>query len=154
MKQHRRAAQFRQTGYTGGIHDADSAAGAAAVAATLAASGVGVGVLAGTGDPFAREAVDSGAITAEFQRTAVDCADTVLLESGPGHATRCARTPLSIEFQRARQRLIRDKHPAEVVRASLEELNLGVCGSRRRRCAATGQNWCRSTSTLSAVTGW
>src|SRR5690242_909923 len=79
----------------GGIHDGTSAAMAAAVAAPLAARGMRVGCLAGTAYLFTEEAVAAGAVTQRFQDVAVACEETVLLESGPGHATRCAPSPFA-----------------------------------------------------------
>ena len=73
----------------GGIHDARSAAMAAAVTAPLVARGVKVGALCGTAYLFTDEAVETGAITEQFRQAALDCTTTTLLESGPGHATRC-----------------------------------------------------------------
>ena len=75
--------------FAGGIHDARSAAMVAAMAAPLADRGAAVGVLMGTAYLFTAEAVETGAITQTFHDEAVACADTVLLETAPGHATRC-----------------------------------------------------------------
>ena len=52
--------------FAGGIHDARSAALVAALAGPLAARGVKVGVLVGTGYLFTREAVTTGAIVSRF----------------------------------------------------------------------------------------
>ncbi|UGS36425.1 type I polyketide synthase [Capillimicrobium parvum] len=117
----------------GGIHDARSAAMAATVAAPLAARGAAVGVLMGSAYVFTREAVDSGAITAGFQAEALRCARTVLLESGPGHATRCAPTPFAETFARERRRLMGGGATPAAVHDALEHLSLG-----RLRVAAKG----------------
>ena len=67
--------------FAGGIHDARSAAMAAAAAATLAAKGAKVGVLMGTAYLFTEESVAAGAIQPAFQDVAVTCDTTVLLET-------------------------------------------------------------------------
>lgn len=119
--------------FAGGIHDALSASMVAAMAAPLAELGVRIGVLMGTAYLFTEEAVSSGAIVRGFQHEAVRCDRTVLLETGPGHATRCVETPYVQTFQEERRRLAREgKSPEEIWRA-LEELNLG-----RLRIASKG----------------
>lgn len=119
--------------FAGGIHDALSASMVAAMAAPLAELGVRIGVLMGTAYLFTEEAVSSGAIVRGFQSEAVRCDRTVLLETGPGHATRCVDTPYVHTFQEERRRLAGEgKSPDEVWRA-LEELNLG-----RLRIASKG----------------
>ncbi len=119
--------------FAGGIHDGLSAAMVAAIAAPLAARGVQVGVLMGTAYLYTEEAVSHGAITAAFQRAAVAGERTALLESGPGHATRCLPSPFVDDFAAERLRLLtEDVAPAER-RDRLEELNIG-----RLRIAAKG----------------
>ena len=73
----------------GGIHDGRSAAMAAATAAEVSARGARVGALMGTAYLFTREAVQAGAIAPRFQAAALAAEQTALLESGPGHTTRC-----------------------------------------------------------------
>src|SRR5215470_10080055 len=85
--------------FAAGIHDALSASMVAAMAAPLAERGAKVGVLLGTAYLFTKEAVSSGAIVPGFQDEAVRCDRTVLLESGPGHSTRCADTAFAALFQ-------------------------------------------------------
>ena len=86
--------------FAGGIHDACSTAMVAAMAAPLVERAVRVGVLLGTAYLFTEEAVTAGAITPGFQREALRCSGTVLLESGPGHTTRCADTAFAADFRR------------------------------------------------------
>jgi acyl transferase domain-containing protein len=117
----------------GGIHDARSAAMAAAVTAPLVARGVMVGALCGTAYLFTDEAVETGAITEQFRQAALDCNTTTLLESGPGHATRCVPSPFTDDFRATRRDLVREGVPHEEVRERLEALNLG-----RLRVAAKG----------------
>ncbi|HEU4403010.1 MAG TPA: beta-ketoacyl synthase N-terminal-like domain-containing protein, partial [Candidatus Polarisedimenticolia bacterium] len=119
--------------FAAGIHDALSASMVAALAAPLAERGARLGVLLGTAYLFTREAVESGAIVEGFQKAAIECARTVLLETGPGHATRCVDSPYAGSFERERRRLLSEGLPAEDVRARLEELNLG-----RLRAASKG----------------
>jgi acyl transferase domain-containing protein/NAD(P)H-dependent flavin oxidoreductase YrpB (nitropropane dioxygenase family)/NAD(P)-dependent dehydrogenase (short-subunit alcohol dehydrogenase family) len=119
--------------FAGGIHDALSAALVATLAAPLTARGMKIGILMGTAYLFTHEAVRSGAITAEFQRQALECQETVLLESGVGHATRAARTPFADEFLQTKQELLKSGAGSDEVRIRLELLNVG-----RLRIAAKG----------------
>jgi acyl transferase domain-containing protein/NAD(P)H-dependent flavin oxidoreductase YrpB (nitropropane dioxygenase family) len=119
--------------FAGGIHDGLSAAMVAATAARLTARGMKIGVLMGTAYLFTHEAVGCGAITAEFQRQALGCAETVLLDSGFGHAIRCVRTPFADEFNAVRSQLVRAGKCPEEVRRELDVLNLG-----RLRLASKG----------------
>ncbi|UCC31291.1 MAG: SDR family NAD(P)-dependent oxidoreductase, partial [Phycisphaerales bacterium] len=119
--------------YAGGIHDALSASIVAALAAPLTERGVRVGVLLGTSYLFTKEAVATGAIVEGFQQEAVACDRTVLLESGVGHATRCADTPFGKQFTRQKDRLVAEGRTGEEIREVLELLNLG-----RLRIASKG----------------
>jgi acyl transferase domain-containing protein/NADP-dependent 3-hydroxy acid dehydrogenase YdfG len=121
--------------FAGGIHDATSAAMVAAAAAPLAERGVRVGVLAGTAYLFTEEAVRGGAITERFQQAAVAGDRTVLLESGPGHATRCLASPFADEFLEERRRVRREGLSGDEQRLHLEGLNIG-----RLRVAAKGSD--------------
>ena len=119
--------------FAGGIHDALSAAMVAVLAAPLVARGMKIGVLMGTAYLFTTEGVASGAITAEFQRQALDCRETILLESGVGHATRCVPSPFADEFLTAKHELVRSGTEPDEIRTRLELLNIG-----RLRLAAKG----------------
>jgi acyl transferase domain-containing protein/NAD(P)H-dependent flavin oxidoreductase YrpB (nitropropane dioxygenase family) len=119
--------------FAGGVHDERSAAMVAAMAAPLAQRGAQVSVLMGTAYLFTAEAVAAGAILAGYQRAARDCTATALLETSPGHVTRCADTPYVTSFREARQRLAASGVPQQQAWAELEELNLG-----RLRIAAKG----------------
>jgi NAD(P)H-dependent flavin oxidoreductase YrpB (nitropropane dioxygenase family) len=119
--------------FAGGIHDRLSAGMVAALSAGLAEKGVKVGVLLGTAYLFTKEAVESGAITARFQQEALRCGETVLLETGPGHAIRCIPTPYADTFEAEKRKLLAEgKSPLEVGIA-LERMNLG-----RLRVASKG----------------
>ncbi|HEY0582352.1 MAG TPA: beta-ketoacyl synthase N-terminal-like domain-containing protein, partial [Chloroflexota bacterium] len=111
--------------FAGGIHDEVSAAMVAALAAPLAERGVRVGVLLGTAYVFTEEAVRSGAIVPTFQQVALNCDRTALLESGPGHATRCAPSPYVDDFEREKERLRQSGLDGEQLRMALEGLNVG-----------------------------
>ena len=119
--------------FAGGIHDALSAAMVQALAVPLVERGVRIGVLMGTAYLFTPEAVETGAIGLAFQDEALACHRTTLLESGVGHATRCAQTPFAEEFRSTRRRLLAEGRPPEEVRVQLELLNVG-----RLRIAAKG----------------
>ncbi len=119
--------------FAGGVHDARSAAMVGALCAPLAARGAKVGVLMGTAYLFTHEAVDSGAIQPGFQEEALRCEATSVLETAPGHATRCAPTPFVQAFAEERRRLEAQGIDPKQIWARLEELNLG-----RLRIAAKG----------------
>ena len=119
--------------FAGGVHDERSAAMVAVLAAPLTARGAKVGVLMGTAYLFTEEAVAGGAILPAFQHEAVTCEDTVLLETSPGHATRCAETDYVRDFRAAKDRLQATGASKDEMWAELEQLNLG-----RLRIAAKG----------------
>ncbi|MGI5500419.1 SDR family oxidoreductase [Lentzea sp. CA-135723] len=117
--------------FAGGIHDARSAAMIDAMTAPIAANGAAVGVLVGTAYLFTEEAVQHGAIQPVFQQVALECEDTALLETSPGHAVRCAQTSYVDTFEQARAELkgLSKQESWE----QLEQLNLG-----RLRLASRG----------------
>ncbi|MEV6929359.1 SDR family NAD(P)-dependent oxidoreductase [Dactylosporangium sp. NPDC051485] len=122
-----------QVFFAGGIHDARSAAMVAAMAGPLAQRGVQVGALMGTAYLFTREAVECGAIQPLFQREALDATVTALLETAPGHVTRCLHTPYVDDFHRMRRELDAAGVDARQVWEQLETLNVG-----RLRIASKG----------------
>ncbi len=111
--------------FAGGIHDSRSAAMVSALAAPLAEQGVKIGVLMGTAYLFTKEAVGAGAVVQGFQDAAAGCRETVLLESGTGHITRCARSPFVESFRALRRGMLREGRPAEEIKDELENFNLG-----------------------------
>ncbi len=119
--------------FAGGIHDAASGAMVSAIAQPLVERGMKIGVLLGTAYLFTQEIVSTGSLTQGFQSVAVECQDTVLLETGPGHAIRCADTNYVHSFEAEKQRLKSDGRPPEVIRDELENANLG-----RLRIASKG----------------
>lgn len=119
--------------FAGGIHDSLGGAMVSALAQPLIERGIKVGVLLGTGYLFTHEIVSTGAIVPGFQQEALRTERTVLLETGPGHATRCAETTFYHTFEEEKLRLKRSNAPAERIREELEHLNLG-----RLRIASKG----------------
>ncbi|MFC6015938.1 SDR family oxidoreductase [Plantactinospora solaniradicis] len=125
-----------QVFFAGGIHDARSAAMVAALAGPLARRGVQVGVLMGTAYLFTREAVECGAIQPLFQREAIAATGTAVLETAPGHVTRCLPSPYVDDFQRVRQELVAAGAAGRQVWEQLEMLNVGrlrIASKGRRR---------------------
>ncbi len=119
--------------FAGGIHDELSAAMTCALAAPLTSLGVKVGFLLGTAYLFTREAVDSGAIVERFQKEAINCDKTVILQSGPGHAIRCIESPYKDEFEKRKQDMVDQKRPSQEVKEHLEMMHMG-----RLRIASKG----------------
>ena len=111
--------------FAGGIHDAVSSAIVQVLAAPLANKGVKIGILMGSSYIFTKEIVNSNAIVPTFQRNAVDCDRTVCLQSGPGHASRCADTPFAKTFFRQRIELRKQKVPVSESREALDKLIMG-----------------------------
>lgn len=120
--------------FAGGVHDAVSSAMVQVLAAPLAARGVKVGVLMGSAYLFTREIVASGSIVSQFQREVLDCERTINLESGPGHASRCAYTPFAEEYMKKRKELREQQVPGDEARQVLDQLILG-----RLRIASKGR---------------
>jgi len=120
--------------FAGGIHDAASSAMVQVLVAPLVARGARVGILMGSAYLFTEEIVASGAIVPQFQKEVIDCERTVNLESGPGHASRCAYTPFAQEFFRTRIEHRENGMPADESRAILDDLILG-----RLRIASKGR---------------
>jgi len=111
--------------FAGGVHDARSSAMVAAMAAPLIARGVAVGVLMGTAYLFTEEAVTHGAIRPLFQQQVIDAKRTDLLETAPGHATRCASSPFTASFRDLETQLRGSGLPDREVWERLEQLNVG-----------------------------
>jgi acyl transferase domain-containing protein/NAD(P)H-dependent flavin oxidoreductase YrpB (nitropropane dioxygenase family) len=119
--------------FAGGIHDARSAVMVAALAAPLARRGVGIGLLMGTAYLFTKEAVDCGAIQPLFQRQVLRAERTELLETAPGHATRCVTSPFAERFLAIKDELRARGLLDRQVWEELELLNVG-----RLRIASKG----------------
>ena len=121
--------------FAGGVHDSLSSLMVASLAAPLAERGVRLGVLMGTAYLFTSEAVSSGAITARYQQEAVKSRQTVLVESGIGHMTRCLPTPFVDAFVQRKRSLLQEGVDGDHLRQELEDLNIG-----RLRMASKGIN--------------
>ncbi len=119
--------------FAGGVHDERSAAMVAALAAPLTRAGVPVGLLMGTGYLFTEEAVAAGAIQPLFQRHIVAAERTDLLETAPGHATRCAHSEFTAQFAGLKRDLAGQGVPDRDVWERLEQFNVG-----RLRLASKG----------------
>ncbi|MFI1369184.1 SDR family oxidoreductase [Streptomyces griseochromogenes] len=119
--------------FAGGIHDERSSAMVAALAAPLSARGVAVGVLMGTAYLFTEEAVDRTAVRPLFQRQVLAARRTELLETAPGHATRCVHSPFTAGFAGVKDELRSQGVPDRQVWEQLERLNVG-----RLRVASKG----------------
>ncbi len=119
--------------FAGGIHDAFSTAMISVMAAPLAARGVKIGVLMGTAYLYTQEAVATGAILPQFQAQALEHAETVLLETAPGHETRCLESPFAADFNAEKARMEQAGLDKKEIWAELEKLNVG-----RLRIAAKG----------------
>ncbi|SEJ65859.1 polyketide-type polyunsaturated fatty acid synthase PfaA [Dyadobacter sp. SG02] len=119
--------------FAGGIHDAFSAAMISVMAAPLAARGVKVGVLMGTAYLYTQEAVATGAILPQFQAQALEHTETVLLETAPGHETRCLESPFAADFNAEKAKMEEAGLDKKEIWAELEKLNVG-----RLRIAAKG----------------
>ncbi|MFE7773667.1 SDR family NAD(P)-dependent oxidoreductase [Streptomyces sp. NPDC057445] len=117
----------------GGIHDERSSAMAAALAAPLTARGCAVGVLMGTAYLFTEEAVGRGAVQPLFQRQVLAARSTTLLETAPGHATRCVPSPFSDGFRALAAGLRNEGADDREIWERLERVNVG-----RLRIAAKG----------------
>ena len=105
----------------------------AALSAPLAECGVAVGVLIGTAYLFTEEAVAASAIVPRYQQEAIRCQETVLLETGPGHAIRAIATPYAETFEQEKRRLQAEGRKPDEIREVLETLNVG-----RLRVASKG----------------
>jgi hypothetical protein len=112
---------------------------AAAAAATLAARGAKVGVLMGTAYLFTEEAVSAGAIQPAFQDVAVGCDTTVLLETAPGHATRCVETDFVRAFAARKAELEAAGVDPKARWAELETSTSAGCASPPRASCATSR---------------
>ncbi|MEU9957760.1 SDR family NAD(P)-dependent oxidoreductase [Streptomyces sp. NPDC050982] len=122
-----------QVFFAGGVHDERSSAMVAALAAPLTARGAAVGVLMGTAYLFTDEAVECGAVQPLFQQQVMAATRTTLLETAPGHATRCVPSPFSENYRDFEAELRERGVPERRIWEELERLNVG-----RLRIASKG----------------
>jgi NAD(P)H-dependent flavin oxidoreductase YrpB (nitropropane dioxygenase family) len=128
--------------FAGGVHDERSAAMVAALAAPLTSRGAAVGVLMGTAYLFTEEAVARGAIQPLFQRQVRAAERTTLLETAPGHATRCLPSSFTDGYREHEGRLRSAGAADRRIWEELEQLNIGRSGrSARRASSPTACSW-------------
>jgi acyl transferase domain-containing protein/NAD(P)H-dependent flavin oxidoreductase YrpB (nitropropane dioxygenase family) len=129
--------------FAGGIHDGLSSALLQVMVAPLAELGVKIGIIMGTAYVFTKDIVESGAVLENFQTTIINSDDTVNLTTGPGHASRCARTPFVNQFFDAQKKLINNTDtPTDDVREELDSLILGtlrVASKGKTRAKTSGK---------------
>ncbi|SHM26382.1 type I polyketide synthase [Streptomyces yunnanensis] len=126
--------------FAGGVHDKRSAAMVAALAAPLTARGVAVGLLMGTAYLFTEEAVNRGAVRPSFQRQVLAARRTELLETAPGHVTRCVSSPFTDEFRGAKEELRERGVPERQAWERLEQLNVGRLRIASKGVERTGES--------------
>src|SRR5262245_15682045 len=97
----------------------------AALAVPLVERGAAIGVLMGTAYVMTGEAVATGAITPAFLDAALGCDATVLLETSPGHATRCVASEYVAAFAARKAELVAAGTEVRDMWTELEGLNLG-----------------------------
>ncbi|MFI9723354.1 SDR family oxidoreductase [Streptomyces sp. NPDC052396] len=119
--------------FAGGVHDERSAAMVAALSTGLTRRGAAIGLLMGTAYLFTREAVECGAVRPVFQHTVLGAQSTVLLDTAPGHVTRCVPSPFTDTYRTHQEELRRQGVPGRQAWERLERLNLG-----RLRIASKG----------------
>ena len=122
--------------FAGGIHDRLSVSMLEAITTPLTKRGVRIGVVLGTAYLFTHEAVDTGALSKTYQEVVSGCDETGLLETGPGHSTRCVLTPYYDTFEKEKRRLLEGQVPRDRIKKNLEYMNLG-----RLRIAAKGEKF-------------
>ncbi len=119
--------------FAGGISDSFSTAIVSALSIALVAKGAKVGVLMGTAYLFTEEAVATGAILQQFQDQAIEKTDTRLVETAPGHETRCIDSPFVDFFENEKNRFLAEDIDKKEAWEKLEALNVG-----RLRIASKG----------------
>ncbi|MFH8388974.1 SDR family NAD(P)-dependent oxidoreductase [Streptomyces sp. NPDC018036] len=127
------SAEALEVFFAGGVHDERSAAMVAALAAPLTSRGAAVGVLMGTAYLFTDEVVARGAIQPLFQRQVRAADRTTLLETAPGHATRCVPSSFTEGYREHEGRLRSEGVADRRIWEELERLNIG-----RLRLASKG----------------
>jgi acyl transferase domain-containing protein/acyl carrier protein len=95
---------------------------------------------------YTDEAVATNAIIESYRETVITASTTVNLETGAGHASRCAVTPFTHEFQQLKDKYISEGLSGYQLREELEKLTLG-----RLRLATKGLK--RDCSGIISVSG-
>ncbi|MDR0308503.1 MAG: SDR family NAD(P)-dependent oxidoreductase, partial [Coriobacteriales bacterium] len=119
--------------FAGGIHDAISSLFIRVLAAPLTARGIQVGLQCGTAYLYTKEAIQSKAITENYQKQLIEKDQTVILQSGGGQDTRCIPSQFTDLFFEEKARLQKEGLSSGEVIQKLEDLNLG-----RLRVASKG----------------
>lgn len=122
--------------FAGGISNKLSGAMVSSIAASLAHKGANIGIVLGTPYIYTKEIVETGAILGQFQKKVIQQKNTVLLESGFGHATRCVVSPFVDYFNKEKSKLLKNNATRSETLAHLEKLNIG-----RLRIASKGLKW-------------
>ena len=73
-----------------------------------------------------------------FQQAALACQDTVLLQTAPGHAIRCAPTPYCDDFERERRRLVSQGYDSWFFIAADYAFGKNMVSESQRVLAAAG----------------
>ena len=111
--------------FAGGIADPATCASARLLSYKAKESGIRIGILTGTPYLYTDEAVSTGAIIVSYRETVINASTTINLETGAGHASRCASTPFAKEFQVLKEKYISNGLTGYELREELEKLTLG-----------------------------
>lgn len=109
----------------GGIADPPSCSTARLLSFRAKLLGIRIGILTGTPYLYTDEAVSTNAIIESYRETVISAFTTVNLETGAGHASRCAVTPFTHEFQQLKNNYISEGLSGYQLREELEKLTLG-----------------------------
>ena len=125
--------------FAGGISDKLSAAMLTAFTVPLLKLGMRIGIMMGTAYLFTKEVLSTEAIVNNYQQIALECKKTVVLESGGGHAIRCAITPMTTEFTKIKNGLLIKGVELQAIQKSLDENNVGRLRIATRGCTRSEQ---------------
>ncbi|MFM8927703.1 MAG: beta-ketoacyl synthase N-terminal-like domain-containing protein, partial [Rhodoluna sp.] len=119
--------------FAGGIHSKKASKLILELLSRSGLDGLIHGYLVGTLTLFSIEAVSTGAISPVYQNVLIDTTHTVLLETAPGHQSRCAITPFAAEFLKRRTQGLSEGVNGRELANILDSLILG-----RLRLASKG----------------
>ena len=126
--------------FAGGISDKFSAAMLTAFTVPLLRLGIKIGIMMGTAYLFTREILSTGAVVENYQQIALECKKTVVMESGGGHAIRCAITPMTTEFTKIKNELLTKGVELQDIQKNLDENNVGRLRIATRGCTRSEQS--------------
>ena len=109
----------------GGIADRATCTTARLLSGQAKLQGFHIGILTGTPYLYTDEAVATGAIIESYRETVIQSGQTSNLETGAGHASRCAVTPFTEEFEELKNQYIASGLRGYELREELEKLTLG-----------------------------